>query len=328
MFLCQERFLYFCSIMRVIDSIRNSNGPVFSFELLPPPKGKGIDSLYKSIDLLREFDPKYINITTHHSEYIFKEMGNGTFERKTLRRRPGTVAVAAAIQNKYGISVVPHILCNGFTPEETENVIIDLQFLGITNLLLLRGDKDKSGVPTVGGYAHATDLERQINDFNNGVFVDGSNMEMKETPFAYGVACYPEKHEEAPNIDEDVYWLKKKVELGAQYAVTQLFYDNNKYFEFIDKVRKAGIDIPIIPGLKPMRKLSQLTVIPQTFKVDLPEALTHEIMKCETDEQVEAVGTEWCINQCKELIQFGVPGLHFYALGAAKSVRTVAQSIF
>lgn len=328
MFLCQARFLYFCSIMRVIDSIKNSNGPVFSFELLPPPKGKGIDSLYKSIDLLREFDPKYINITTHHSEYIFKEMGNGTFERKTLRRRPGTVAVAAAIQNKYGISVVPHILCNGFTPEETEYVLIDLQFLGITNLLLLRGDKDKSGVPTVGGYIHATDLEKQINDFNEGVFVDGSNMEMKETPFAYGVACYPEKHEEAPNIDEDIYWLKKKVELGAQYAVTQLFYDNNKYFEFVDKVRKMGIDIPIIPGLKPMRKLSQLTVIPRTFKVDLPEVFAREIMKCKTDEEVEIVGTEWCINQCKELIQFGVPGLHFYALGAANSVRAVARSIF
>lgn len=314
--------------MRVIDSIKNSSSPVFSFELLPPPKGKGIDSLYKSIDLLREFDPKYINITTHHSEYIFRDLGNGTFERKTLRRRPGTVAVAAAIQNKYGISVVPHILCNGFTPEETEYVLIDLQFLGITNLLLLRGDKQKGAIPTAGCYEHATDLEKQINNFNDGVFVDGSLMEIRETPFAYGVACYPEKHEEAPNIDEDIQWLKKKVELGAQYAVTQLFYDNAKYFEFIEKVRAAGIDIPIIPGLKPMKKLSQLTVIPRTFKVDLPEALAHEVGKCKTDEEVEKVGTEWCINQCRELIKFGVPGLHFYALGAAKSVREVAKNIF
>src|SRR5574344_1583925 len=321
-------FSYFCSIMRVIDSIENSTSPVFSFELLPPPKGKGIDSLYRSIDLLREFDPKYINITTHHSEYIFKDLGNGTFERKALRRRPGTVAVAAAIQNKYGISVVPHILCNGFTPEETEYVLIDLQFLGITNLLLLRGDKQKGAIPTAGCYEHATDLENQINNFNDGVFVDGSLMEIRETPFAYGVACYPEKHEEAPNIDEDIQWLKKKVELGAQYAVTQLFYDNAKYFEFIEKVRAAGIDIPIIPGLKPMKKLSQLTVIPRTFKVDLPETLAHEVGKCKTDEEVEKVGVEWCISQCKELIEFGVPGLHFYALGAAKSVREVAKNIF
>lgn len=314
--------------MKVIDSIKNSNSPVFSFELLPPPKGKGIDSLYKSIDLLREFDPKYINITTHHSEYIFKDLGNGTFERQTLRRRPGTVAVAAAIQNRYGISVVPHILCNGFTPEETEYVLIDLQFLGITNLLLLRGDKDKNGMPSIGGHAHATDLEKQINDFNDGVFVDGSLMEIKETPFAFGVACYPEKHEEAPNIDEDIYWLKKKVELGAEYAVTQLFYDNQKYFDFIKKVREAGINIPIIPGLKPMRKLSQLTVIPRTFKVDLPEELASEVGKCKTDEEVEKIGIEWCTNQCKELIKFGVPGLHFYALGASKSVQAVAKAIF
>jgi methylenetetrahydrofolate reductase (NADPH) len=315
--------------MRVIDSIEQSNGnPVFSFELLPPPKGKGIESLYKSIDLLREFDPKYINITTHHSEYIYQERPDGSFERKTLRRRPGTVAVAAAIQNKYGIAVVPHILCNGFTPEETEYVLIDLQFLGITNLLLLRGDKDKNGMSTQGSYAHATDLEKQINDFNDGVFVDGSKMEIRETPFSFGVACYPEKHNEAPNLDEDIAWLKKKVELGADYAVTQLFYDNTKYFDFIRRVREAGISIPIIPGLKPMRKLSQINVIPRTFNVDLPEALAHEVIRCKTDEEVERIGIEWCTAQCKELIKFGVPGLHFYALGAAQSIREVAQSIF
>jgi methylenetetrahydrofolate reductase (NADPH) len=314
--------------MKVIDSINNSKSPVFSFELLPPPKGKGIESLYKSIDMLREFDPKYINITTHHSEYIYRDKGDGTFERKILRRRPGTVAVAAAIQNRYGISVVPHILCNGFTPEETEYVLIDLQFLGITNLLLLRGDKDKSGLPTSGGYEHAIELEKQINDFNDGIFVDGSQMEIRETPFSYGVACYPEKHEEAPNMDEDIYWLKKKVEMGADYAVTQLFYDNNKYFNFIKSVRQEGITIPIIPGLKPMKKLSQLSIIPKTFKVDLPEELANEVKKCTTDAEVEEIGKEWCITQCKELIKFGVPGLHFYALGASASVRAVAKEIF
>jgi methylenetetrahydrofolate reductase (NADPH) len=314
--------------MRVIDSINNSKEPVFSFELLPPPKGKGIESLYKSIDMLREFDPKYINITTHHSEYIYQEMSDGSFRRKALRRRPGTVAVAAAIQNKYGISVVPHILCNGFTPEETEYVLIDLQFLGITNLLLLRGDKDKGGMPTTGSYLHTIDLEKQINDFNDGIFVDGSKMEIRETPFAYGVACYPEKHEEAPNMDEDIHWLKEKVKMGAGYAVTQLFYDNNKFFDFIARARKAGIEVPIIPGLKPMKKLSQLTVLPKTFKVDIPETLAHELKKCTTDEEVAAVGREWCIGQCKELIRSGVPGLHFYALGATDSVRAVAKEIF
>lgn len=302
--------------------------PVFSFELLPPPKGKGIESLYKSIDLLRDFAPKYINITTHHSEYIYVDMGNGTYQRKTLRRRPGTVAVAAAIQNKYGISVVPHILCNGFTAEETEYVLIDLQFLGITNLLILRGDKDKNSIPTSGEYSHAIELEKQINDFNQGVFVDGSKMETLEAPFSYGVACYPEKHEESPNINEDIYWLKQKIDIGAEYAVTQLFYDNQKYFSFIRKAREAGINVPIIPGLKPLKKLSQLSVIPRTFKVDLPETLSHEMEKCKTDEEVRQVGIEWSIEQCKELIKFGVPGLHFYALGAADSIREIAQSVY
>jgi len=313
--------------MKVIESIQSSKIPVFSFELLPPPKGKGIESLYKSIDLLREFDPKYINITTHHSEFIYIDKGNGTFQRKTLRRRPGTVAVAAAIQNKYGISVVPHILCYGFTPEETEYVLIDLQFLGITNLLILRGDKEKSSLPTEG-YAHTIELEQQINNFNDGIFVDGSRMEIKETPFSYGVACYPEKHEEAPNIDEDIYWLKKKIEKGAQYAVTQLFYDNQKYYDFIKRVREAGISVPIIPGIKPLRKLSQLSVIPKTFKVDLPEALAHEVNKCKNDDEVKEVGIEWCISQCKELKRFGVPGLHFYALGAADCIQRVAKEIY
>ena len=314
--------------MTVIESINNSKGPVFSFELLPPPKGKGIESLYKNIELLRDFDPKYINITTHHSEYIYLDKGDGNFQRKVLRRRPGTVAVAAAIQNKYGISVVPHIMCQGFTPEETEYVLIDLQFLGITNLLILRGDKNKSGIPTPGGYNHAIELEQQVNNFNKGIFVDGSHMETMEAPFAYGVACYPEKHEEAPNINEDIHWLKKKVETGAEYAVTQLFYDNQKYFDFVKLAREAGIQVPIIPGLKPLKKLSQLTVIPKTFKVDLPEDLSHELEKCTNDEEVQQVGIEWCTMQCQELIKFGVPGLHFYALGAADSIRSIAKSVF
>lgn len=317
--------------MRVIDLIKSTEKTAFSFEVLPPLKGTGIEKLYQTIDALREFDPKYINITTHRSEYIYQELGDGLYQRKRIRRRPGTVAVAAAIQNHYGITVVPHILCSGFSREVTEYVLLDLQFLGITDLLILRGDKAKHEnvfVPEPGGYSHALELQQQINDFNQGVFVDGSPIKAPVHKFSYGVACYPEKHEEAPNIDQDIYWLKKKVEAGAEYAVTQLFYDNQKYFDFVERVRKEGIQIPIIPGIKPFSKLSQLTVVPKTFKVDLPQELAQEALKCQTDEQAKALGIEWCINQCKELIAHGVPSIHFYTVGATDSVRQVAAQIY
>ena len=253
------------------------------------------------------------------------------FQRSRLRRRPGTVAVAAAIQNKYNTKVVPHLLCSGFSREETEYVLLDLQFLGITDLLVLRGDKAKhetAFVPEADGYAHATELQEQINNFNKGIFVDGSEMKVTATPFSYGVACYPEKHEEAPNMDTDIYWLKKKVEAGAEYAVTQLFYDNRKYFEFVEKARKAGIDVPIIPGIKPFKRVAQLSMIPKTFKVDLPEDLTREVMKCKTDKDAQEVGIEWCVNQCKELMAHGVPSIHFYSIAAVDSIKEVAKIIY
>ena len=317
--------------MRVVDLIKNTDKTAFSFEVLPPLKGTGIEKLYKDIDTLQEFCPKYINITTHRSEYVYHELGNGLFERARLRRRPGTVAVAAAIHNKYGITTVPHILCSGFSREDTEYVLLDLQFLNITDLLVLRGDKAKhesTFTPEPNGPSHALELAEQINDFNRGVFVDGSPVKVTNTPFSYGVACYPEKHEESPNMEQDIYWLKKKVEAGAEYAVTQLFYDNRKYFEFVQKVREAGINIPIIPGIKPLRKKSQLTVIPKTFKVDIPDELVQEALKCETDEATEALGTEWCIHQCKELIAHGVPSIHFYSVGAVDSIKQVAKVIY
>ena len=317
--------------MRVVDLIKNTDKTAFSFEVLPPLKGTGIEKLYKDIDTLQEFCPKYINITTHRSEYVYHELGNGLFERALLRRRPGTVAVAAAIHNKYGITTVPHILCSGFSREDTEYVLLDLQFLNITDLLVLRGDKAKhesTFTPEPNGPSHALELAEQINDFNRGVFVDGSPVKVTNTPFSYGVACYPEKHEESPNMEQDIYWLKKKVEAGAEYAVTQLFYDNRKYFEFVQKVREAGINIPIIPGIKPLRKKSQLTVIPKTFKVDIPDELVQEALKCETDEATEALGTEWCIQQCKELIAHGVPSIHFYSVGAVDSIKQVAKAIY
>ena len=317
--------------MKVIELIKSNDKTAFSFEILPPLKGTGIEKLYETIDTLKEFDPKYINITTHRSEYIYKELGNGLFQRSNVRRRPGTVAVAAAIKSKYNITVVPHILCSGFTQEETEYVLLDLQFLGITDLLVLRGDKAKHEPvfkPVGNGYFHAIELQEQINKFNKGVFVDGEQMKVSLQPFSYGVACYPEKHEEAPNIDTDIYWLKKKMEAGAEYAVTQLFYDNKKFFEFVDRARKAGVTIPIIPGIKPFSKLSQLSMVPKTFKVDIPEDLANEAMKCKNDADAKQLGIEWCVEQCRELMAHGLPSIHFYSVGAVDSIKEVAKLIY
>ncbi|NCC10779.1 MAG: methylenetetrahydrofolate reductase [NAD(P)H] [Bacteroidia bacterium] len=317
--------------MKVIDLIHSQQHTAFSFEILPPLKGTSINKLYDTIDTLKEFDPKYINITTHRSEYVYQDLGNGLFQRNRQRRRPGTVAVAAAIQNKYNITVVPHILCSGFTKEETEYVLLDLQFLNITDLLVLRGDKAKHEsifTPEKDGYSHAIELQEQINNFNQGIFVDGSEMKISQTPFSYGVACYPEKHEESPNLEADIYWLKKKVEAGAEYAVTQLFYDNKKYFDFVRRAREAGITIPIIPGIKPFKKLSQLNMVPKTFKVDFPEDLVKEIHRCQTDEDAKQVGIEWCANQCKELMAQNVPSIHFYTISAVDSIKEVAKLIY
>lgn len=303
----------------------------FSFEVLPPLKGTGIDKLYADIDMLREFNPSYINITTHRSECVYRELSDGMFQRVSVRKRPGTVAVAAAIHNRYGIPVVPHILCSGFTREETEYVLIDLQFLGITDLLVLRGDKardDACFTPVAGGYSHAVELQDQINRFNAGFFDDGTPIQASVKPFTYGVACYPEKHEEAPNLDRDIYWLRQKQEAGASYAVTQLFYDNSRFLNFVGKARAAGITIPIIPGIKPLKKASQLSVIPKTFKVDIPDDLSQAVLRCDSDDAVRQVGIEWCIAQCRELMAAGVPGIHFYTVGAATSVRDVARAIY
>ncbi len=317
--------------MKVIDLINNTGKTAFSYEILPPLKGNGIEKLYHTIETLKEFNPKYINITTHRSEYVYQDLGNGMYQRHRLRRRPGTVAVAAAIQNKYDITVVPHLLCSGFSQEETEYVLLDLQFLGITDLLILRGDKAKHEsvfMPEDGGHRNAIDLQQQINNFNKGIFVDGSEMKVTQTPFSYGVACYPEKHEESPNLETDLYWLKKKVEAGAEYAVTQLFYDNQKYFNFVEKAREAGINVPIIPGIKPFKRLSHLSMLPKTFKVDLPEDLTKEVQKCKNDEEAKQVGIEWCTTQCRELMEYGVPSIHFYSISVVDSISEVAKAIY
>lgn len=298
----------------------------FSFEVLPPLKGTGTARLFDTIDKLRVFDPAFINITTHHSEFVYKQLDNGLLERSRIRRRPGTIAIAAAIQNKYNIPVEPHVICSGATVEDIEYELIDLQFLGITNLMLLRGDKakeDKHFTPTPGGHEHTTDLIRQVRRFNEGFFADGTPIKNPGPRFCFGVACYPEKHEEAPNLEMDMRRLKEKQDLGAEYAVTQLFYDNSKYFEFVDKARAMGITIPIIPGIKPFAKLSQLTVVPKTFHCDIPGPLAEEAVKCKTDEEARRLGVEWTVEQCKELYAHGVKNIHFYTVSAVDSVIEV-----
>ena len=316
--------------MNVIDLVKNSNKTAFSFEILPPLKGNSIQKVYNVIDKLLEFDPKYINITSHHSEYIYKTMPDGSFQKVNIRKRPGSVAIASAIQNKYSIPAVPHIICKGFTKDETEYALIDLNFLGVHNLLLLRGDIKTLEVENKPElyHEHATDLQQQVNNFNNGIALDGSKIDGIDTPFSYGMACYPEKHEEAPNMDSQIFYLKEKVKNGADYLVTQMFFDNQKYFSFVDRCRKEGINVPIIPGIKPIVFKNQLTVLPKVFRSDIPEPFAAELRKCKTDEEAKEVGIEWSIQQCKELIAYGVPSLHFYTMMASDSVRRIAKEIY
>ena len=317
--------------MKVIDLINGRKKPVFSFEILPPLKGNDIRRVFKIVDKLVEFDPININITSHHSEVVYVTLPDGTIKKQTILKRPGTVAIAAAIQNKYGVTAVPHIICKGFTKDETEYALLDLNFLGITNLFLLRGDVKGVDASANNPHAyneHATDLQNQVNLFNQGVGLDGMKINGIETPFSYGMACYPEKHEEAPNMESDIRFAKQKVDAGADYLVTQMFFDNEKYYAFVERCRAAGIDVPIIPGIKPIVLLNQLTVLPRVFRSDIPEAFAVELRKCKDDAEAKAVGVEWCISQCKDLLAHGVPGLHFYTLLASDSVQKVAREIF
>ena len=316
--------------MNIKDILNSADGSRhFSFEVLPPLKGTGTERLFSTIEKFKEFNPAYINITTHHSEYVYREVEGGQYERLRLRRRPGTVAIAAAIQNKFGIPVIPHVICSGASAFDIEYELIDLQFLGIENLLL-RGDKAKEDsrfVPTPGGYSHTTELIEQVNRFNDGFFNDGTPIKNPSGKFGFGVACYPEKHEEAPNIEMDMEYLKQKQDLGADYAVTQLFYDNQKYFDFVERARAMGITMPIIPGLKPFAKLSQLTVVPKTFHCDLPQELAQEVLKCKTDDDARQLGIEWTTEQCRQLYAAGVHNIHFYTVSAVDSVREVAKRL-
>lgn len=316
--------------MRIVDIINDRSNPVFSFEILPPLKGNSVFKVFDIIERLRQFDPKFVNITSHHSEYIYKPLPDGTHRRVSIVKRPGTVAIAAAIQNRYGLIPVPHIICKGFTKEETEYALLDLNFLGINNLMLLRGDVKGLESPSDPGLynEHATDLQRQVKLFNEGIGLEDIRIEGIETPFSYGMACYPEKHEEAPNMDSDIRYLKKKVENGADYLITQMFFDNQKYFDFVERCRRADINVPILPGIKPISKKSQLTVLPKVFRTDIPEELAQRIRESDNDAQVKQAGIEWGIRQARELLEKGAPGIHFYTMGVADSVQKIASRVF
>lgn len=318
--------------MKVTEHLENANGKtLFSFEILPPLKGDNIQSTFEHIDPLMEFNPPFIDVTYHREEYIYKEKPNGLLQKKVVRKRPGTVGICAAIQNRYRVDAIPHILCGGFTKEETENFLIDLDFLEIDNVLALRGDAVKTETyfsPSKEGNSFANELVSQIVDLNKGKYLEEDLKNNCCTDFCIGVAGYPEKHMEAPSLHQDIQYLKEKVKAGASYIVTQMFFDNQKYFDFVSKCREEGIDIPIIPGLKPLATLRQLSVLPHRFHVDLPDTLTQEVLKCKNNEAVQQVGIEWCIQQSKELVANGAPVLHYYSMGKADKVQKVASQVF
>ena len=316
--------------MKVIDHINHSDKTLISFEILPPLKGKGIQSLYQHLDPLMEFKPAFINVTYHRSEHVFKKKADGTFEKVVVRKRPGTESICAAIMNKYNVDTVPHLICGGFSVNETEDALINLNYLGIDNVLVLRGDAAKnesSFEAEPGGHQYAIDLLNQVRNLNSGIYLEEDLKNTTQTKFCIGVAGYPEKHFEAPNMDSDLKYLKEKVDAGADYIVTQMFFDNAKYFSYVEACRKIGITVPIIPGLKPVYTRKQLTVLPKTFHIDLPTELSSEIANCETDLDVEKVGTEWLLHQSKELKKAGVPVLHYYTLGRPHIVANVVKEL-
>ena len=317
--------------MKVIDHIKNATAPLVSFEILPPLKGKTISSIYEHLNPLMEFKPAFINVTYHRSETMFKKKADGTFEKVEVRKRPGTVGICAAIMNHYRVDAVPHLICGGFAKRETEDALIDLNFLGIDNVLVLRGDAAKnesSFEPEPDGHRYAIDLLKQVVCLNQGFYLEDDIKNGGKTNFCIGIAGYPEKHFEAPNLETDLMYLKAKVDAGAEYITTQMFFDNQKYFDFVKACREHDIHVPVIPGLKPITSLKQLSMLPKIFHVDLPTDLSSAIMQCKSDAEVGRVGTEWLIHQSKELKKAGVPVLHYYTLGQAKVIETVVKAVF
>lgn len=316
--------------MKVTDHLKEAKDTLFSFEILPPLKGKSIQSIFDGIDPLMEFKPRFINVTYHREEFIYKERDNGLLEKIAIRKRPGTVGICAAIMNRYDVDAVPHLICGGFSKEETENALIDLQFLGIDNVLALRGDSIKtesSFRPHKYGHQYAVNLIEQIQEMNEGNYlVEDVNLE--PTNFCIGAAGYPEKHFEAMNLATDLQHLKAKVDAGAEYVVTQMFFDNKKYFEFVDACRAIGINVPIIPGLKPLKTMNHISFLPKFFHIDYPEELSKELLKCKTNADVEKIGIEWGIQQSRELKEAGVPCIHYYTMSNSAQVKQIANEIF
>lgn len=316
--------------MRVIDHINDRKDTLISFEILPPLKGKGISAIYDHLDPLMEFKPAFINVTYHRSEHIYKKRADGSFEKVVVRKRPGTEAICASIMNRYEVDTVPHLICGGFTLQETEDALLTLSYLGIDNVLVLRGDAAKNETsfePEPGGHKYAIELLRQVINLNSGIYLEEELKGTNKTKFCVGVAGYPEKHFEAPNMATDLQYLKDKVDAGADYIVTQMFFDNKRFFEFEKLCRNAGIKVPIIPGLKPITTRKQLSVIPRTFYVDIPTELSNEILTCKDDKDVEKIGAEWLLNQSRELKKAGVPVLHYYTLGKPNVVVDVVRNI-
>jgi methylenetetrahydrofolate reductase (NADPH) len=317
--------------MKVTDHIsQGKDRTLVSFEVLPPLKGKGIEALYKHLDPLMEFKPSFINVTYHRSEHVFKKNADNTFQKVIVRKRPGTESICAAIMNRYNVDTVPHLICGGFSINETEDALINLHYLGIDNVLVLRGDAAKNETafePEVNGHKYAIDLLKQVNNLNAGIYLEDDLKNSHNTKFCVGVAGYPEKHFEAPNMATDLRFLKAKIDCGAEYIVTQMFFDNAKFYSFVDACREIGITVPIIPGLKPIYTKKQLTALPKTFHIDIPDELSNEISKCKTDEEVEKVGTEWLLHQSRDLKKNGVPVLHYYTLGRPHMIVNVVREL-
>jgi methylenetetrahydrofolate reductase (NADPH) len=318
--------------MKVTEYFDNAGGQTLvSFEILPPLKGGSMKDIFNTLDPLMEFKPPFIDVTYHREEYIYKRRESGYYEKTAIRKRPGTVGICAAIMHRYGVDAVPHVLCGGFSKEEPENVLIDLNFLNINNVLALRGDARKFEAkfePDPEGHEYAIDLVKQISDMNSGKYLDANIAHGEETDFCIGIAGYPEKHFEAPNMESDLYWAKKKVEAGANYIVTQMFFDNKRFFAFEKMCREAGIDVPIVPGLKPLTKRYQLNSIPRHFFIDLPEDLAKAMNAAKNGEERRQVGIEWCAMQSKELKEAGVPCLHYYTMGDAETIKEIVDQVY
>lgn len=318
--------------MKIIDHIRGAAGKtLFSFEILPPLKGADIATLWKGIDPLIEFKPSFIDVTYHREDFIIRNRPDGSFDKVSTRKRPGTVAICAALQHKYKIDAVPHLICGGFSREDTENALIDLDFLGIDNILALRGDARKGDthfIPEADGHKNALDLIHQIRNMNAGIYLDEELTNARDTHFCIGAAAYPEKHIDAPSMEVDMKYLKRKVEAGADFLVTQMFFDNRHYFDFLAKCRENGIQVPIIPGIKPLSTSKQLDVLPRIFHIEMPEDLRKATEGITDDAAIKQIGTEWAIMQCKELMQQGAPVLHFYTMGKSEQTSAICRAIF